>query len=179
MLASPSRYRVFVEERNRLTLLPLACAPLTPPSSTEKKQSCIAVIMLCILTQCISGSKQIVSKTHNHNKCSKCLPPTLKNNVLKLRVLLFVQQQWNITHQSSDRKGELQKPLSDQHCFNTYFLSTEVPIQMESSFISEICVLGQEHHHTLHTKTSYKNVFFSHNRLLQLLERVLFLYGLE
>jgi hypothetical protein len=35
-------------------------------------------------------------------------------------------------------------------------------------------VLGQEHRHVLPAKTSYKNVFFSLNRILQLLEPVLF-----
>jgi hypothetical protein len=35
-------------------------------------------------------------------------------------------------------------------------------------------VLGQEHRHVLPAKTSYKNAFFSGNRLLQLLEPVLF-----
>jgi hypothetical protein len=35
-------------------------------------------------------------------------------------------------------------------------------------------VLGQEHHHILPTKCRYKNMFFSRNQLLQLLEPVLF-----
>jgi hypothetical protein len=51
---------------------------------------------------------------------------------------------------------------------------------MEPSFISEKCkVLGQEHRHVLPAKTSYKNAFFSRNRLLKLLELVLFYTAID
>jgi hypothetical protein len=53
-------------------------------------------------------------------------------------------------------------------------LSTDIPTQMEPSFISEKQVLGQEHRHVLPAKTSYKNAFLYRNRILQLLESVLF-----
>jgi hypothetical protein len=59
-------------------------------------------------------------------------------------------------------------------------LSIDILTQMEPSFISEKCkVLGQEHYHVLPAKTIYKNVLFSCNRLLQLLEPVLFYMAID
>jgi hypothetical protein len=48
------------------------------------------------------------------------------------------------------------------------------PLQWSQSFMSEKLTLGQEHCHVLPSETSYKNAFFCHNHLLQLLEPVLF-----
>jgi hypothetical protein len=59
-------------------------------------------------------------------------------------------------------------------------LSTDIPTQMERSFISEKCkFLVKNTIMYLPTKTSYKNALFSRNRLLQLLEPVLFYMAVD
>jgi hypothetical protein len=67
------------------------------------------------------------------------------------------------------------KPFS--HALITLFciqvVCTLTSIQSKLSFINEQLSLGKEQRHVLPAKTSYKNVAFSCNRLLQLLQPVL------
>jgi hypothetical protein len=86
-----------------------------------------------------------------------------------------VKQFWHTTHQSYDHEGALQTSSSINTAPVPIVLSIDIPTQMEPSFISKKCQFWVKNTvmYCLQ-KNSYKNAFFSRNRLLQLLEPVLF-----
>jgi hypothetical protein len=101
--------------------------------------------------------------------------PLWINNVLKkIWVLLLIWQQWHITHQSYDRERALQILSWINIVPVPTVLSTDIPTQMEPSFISDKS-FGWRRPSSIACKSSYKDaLFFSHKHLHHLLALVLF-----